>query len=108
MMKATAAEMDKRAKAIAKKLKDGGVDAEVWEEESQIGGGSTPGQNLATRCVAVAPGKMGADEFVTRLRLGEPPVFARVKKDRVLFDPRTLQDGEDAELAAAIVAVLGK
>ncbi|MBI2920538.1 MAG: L-seryl-tRNA(Sec) selenium transferase [Planctomycetes bacterium] len=107
MMKASVAEMEKRAKAMVKKLKDGGVDADVWEEESQIGGGSTPGQNLATRCVAVGAGKMGADELVKRLRLGEPPVFARVKKDRVLFDPRTLQEGEDAELVAAILAVMG-
>jgi L-seryl-tRNA(Ser) seleniumtransferase len=101
MMKANVYEMEKRAKAIVKRLKDGGLDAEVWPEESQIGGGSTPGQNLPTRVVALTP-PGSPDEFAKTLRLGDPPVFARVKKDRVLFDPRTLQPGEDEELAKVL------
>jgi len=108
MMRMPLAEIEKRAKAIAKKLTAAGFEAGVLAEESQIGGGSTPGQNLATRVVALAPGALGADDCIRRLRLGDPPVFARVKKDRVLFDPRTLQAGEDEELVAAVVACLGR
>ncbi|NUN48374.1 MAG: L-seryl-tRNA(Sec) selenium transferase, partial [Candidatus Brocadiae bacterium] len=104
MMKVGVEALAKRAQAIVKALKTAKIDAEVCEEESQIGGGSTPGQNLPTRCVAVAPGKIGADPLVRRLRTGEPPVFARVKKDRVLFDMRTLQPGEDDLLVTAVRA----
>ncbi len=106
MMKAPVAEMEKRAKAMAKALEKAKIGAEVWDEESQIGGGSTPGQNLKTKVVAVDPGPAGADALIVKLRLGEPPVFARVQKGRVLLDPRTMQDGEDEEAVAALKSAL--
>jgi L-seryl-tRNA(Ser) seleniumtransferase len=106
MMKAGLVELEKRATVMARALVKAKIDAEVWNEESQIGGGSTPGQNLKTMVVAVDPGGKGADALITRLRLGEPPVFARVQKGRVLLDPRTLQEGEDEEAVAALTAAM--
>ncbi len=108
MMKAPVAEMEKRARAMAKALEKAKIGAEVWDEESQIGGGSTPGQNLKTKVVAIDPGTAGADALIVKLRLGEPPVFARVQKGRVLLDPRTMQDGEDEEAVAAIKAAFAR
>ncbi|MEK7466497.1 MAG: L-seryl-tRNA(Sec) selenium transferase [Planctomycetota bacterium] len=104
MMNLKLGEIEKRATVMSRALVKAKIDSEVWDEESQIGGGSTPGQNLKTKVVAVDPGSRGADVLITRLRLGEPPVFARVHKGRVLLDPRTMQDGEDEEAVAAIVA----
>ncbi|MCE9584066.1 MAG: L-seryl-tRNA(Sec) selenium transferase [Planctomycetes bacterium] len=108
MMKAGVQELEKRATVMARALVKAKIDAEVWDEESQIGGGSTPGQNLKTKVVAVDPGSVGADTLIVRLRRGEPPVFARVQKGRVLLDPRTMQDGEDEEAVAALRAILAK
>ena len=38
----------------------------------------------------------------TALRLNDPCIFARVQRDRLLFDVRTLQEGEADEIAAAV------
>jgi L-seryl-tRNA(Ser) seleniumtransferase len=42
------------------------------------------------------------DDLAGRLRANTPPVFARIRKDRLLLDPRTLLDGEAEEIAAAM------
>lgn len=73
---------------------------------SEMGSGSLPAQTLATTLVALAPQKTGVDELARRLRLHEPPVFARIQNDRVLLDPRTLRDGDDEIIVAAVVAAL--
>ncbi|MEK7867325.1 MAG: L-seryl-tRNA(Sec) selenium transferase, partial [Planctomycetota bacterium] len=83
-----------------------GVRAELWEETSQLGGGSLPGHDLATVCAAFRSEGVGPDEILRRLRVSEPCIFARAKKDHVLFDPRTLLDGEDAEVVAAVERAL--
>jgi L-seryl-tRNA(Ser) seleniumtransferase len=78
----------------------------VVDGVSQMGGGSLPGQDLPTRLVAVGSAGVGPDELAQRLRGGSPSVFARISADRVLLDPRTVLDGEEEPLAAAVVAAL--
>ena len=62
----------------------------VQDGESAVGGGAMPGARLPTALVALDPGSLGADGLALRLRLGTPPVIARVADGRVLLDPRTL------------------
>ncbi len=71
-----------------------------------MGSGSLPAQNLATTLVAITPQKISADVLAKRLRLHEPPVFARIQNDQVLIDPRTLRDGDDAIVVEAVAAAL--
>lgn len=73
---------------------------------SQMGSGSLPAQNLATTLVAIAADGASADALARRLRLHEPPVFARIQNNQVLIDPRTLRDGDDAVLVDAVTAAL--
>jgi L-seryl-tRNA(Ser) seleniumtransferase len=49
---------------------------------------------------------LGADGLALRLRLGEPPVVARVGDGRVLLDPRTLPDEALSAVAQALERVL--
>jgi L-seryl-tRNA(Ser) seleniumtransferase len=49
---------------------------------------------------------MSAEELALRLRKRTPPVFARIQENRVLIDPRTLLEGEEEALTAAIVEAL--
>jgi L-seryl-tRNA(Ser) seleniumtransferase len=72
-------------------------------ERSQVGGGSLPGEELPTVCVALRAlgGRPSPDEIAARLRRHTPPVFARIKADAVLFDPRTLEPDELSIVAAA-------
>ena len=73
---------------------------------SEMGSGSLPTQNLPTTLVAIAPQKISADELAQRLRLHEPPVFARIQNDQVLLDPRTLLEGDEEIVIEAVAAAL--
>ena len=74
------------------------------QERSQVGGGSLPGEDLPTVCVALhaVGGQPSADAIAAHLRRHHPPVFARIRHDAVLFDPRTLEPEELAVIAAAL------
>jgi L-seryl-tRNA(Ser) seleniumtransferase len=78
------------------------ADVDVIDGFSQMGSGSLPGQDLPTRLVAVAPRAFEAGELALRLRRNTPPVFARMHGGRVLLDPRTLLDGEEAIVVEAL------
>jgi L-seryl-tRNA(Ser) seleniumtransferase len=97
-----------RAKAARLRRRIGPVAATVTLEPgiSQVGGGSLPGERLPTTLVAVAPESMEEAELARRLRMGEPPVFGRVQRGRLLLDPRTVAERELSPLAAAVRAAL--
>jgi L-seryl-tRNA(Ser) seleniumtransferase len=77
-----------------------GVLAEVAPGESVIGGGSTPDLSIPTWLIAVAA--TDVVELEKRLRAGDPPVVARIEKDRLILDLRTVFPEEEAELVAAL------
>jgi L-seryl-tRNA(Ser) seleniumtransferase len=102
-----AEDVRKLARSIASRLKRRGITAELADSTSQIGGGSTPGEDLSTTVLSVAPNGSTPDAAARRLRLGTPSVFCRIENERLVFDPRTLLPGEDSELVEALAAVLG-
>ena len=85
-----------------------GALAEVVAAESTVGGGSLPGERLATTALAITPrrGGGGAAELLRRLRQHEPPVIGRIVDERVLLDPRTVLPGEDDVIVEAVIAAL--
>jgi L-seryl-tRNA(Ser) seleniumtransferase len=86
-----------------------GAPARVVEGRSMVGGGSLPEESLPTRLVAIAPqGEANVTELARRLRLGRPPVVARIERDHLLLDPRTVLSEEDTSLLAAVTAALGR
>jgi L-seryl-tRNA(Ser) seleniumtransferase len=97
------AEIERRARRLAKAI---GKPAKVIDGESTIGGGSLPGETIPTKLVAI-PGEGGyVTEAAKRLRTGSPPVVARVERDALLLDPRTVMPGEDEALLEAVRAAL--
>ena len=89
------------AAALAKDLPAGAA-LDVVESGSQVGSGSVPVETIPTICLAVAATSPGPDALANALRLGAPPVYARIHKDAVLFDLRTIQPDEDAAVGEAI------
>ncbi|WP_461210366.1 L-seryl-tRNA(Sec) selenium transferase [Desulfocurvus sp. DL9XJH121] len=76
--------------------------------ESRVGGGSFPECGLPTTLVAVEPSDgTGADELRARLLNTDPPLVARIEDDRLLLDPRTLDDTEFSLAAGALAQALG-
>jgi len=100
MLALTAEEIGRRAGALASALASRGLTAVVADGHSTIGGGSAPGSMLPTRLVTIAHPALSAAALEARLRLGEPPIVARIEHDRVVLDLRTV-DPDDDELIAA-------
>ena len=73
---------------------------------ARAGAGALPITNITSRALAVRPRDGQAAAFARRLRLGEPPVLARVQDDHVLLDVLAIRDSEVDETAAALAAAL--
>jgi L-seryl-tRNA(Ser) seleniumtransferase len=72
---------------------------------SAVGGGSAPGVELPTWLVTIAKDAMTPDALEARLRRLTPPVVARIERDTVILDPRTVLPAQDAQLIALIQAL---
>jgi L-seryl-tRNA(Ser) seleniumtransferase len=82
------------------------VEARTLPGASAVGGGAFPGAALPTTLVALDAGPLGPDGLALRLRLGTPPVVARVADNRVLLDPRTLPEDSLPLVARVIESAL--
>lgn len=74
--------------------------------ESAVGGGAFPGAVLPTTLVSLDAGDLGPDGLALRLRVGDPPIVARVGGGRVLLDPRTLDEASFPDVARALSVAL--
>jgi L-seryl-tRNA(Ser) seleniumtransferase len=72
----------------------------VIPEQSTIGGGSLPGEILASTVLALTPAT--PNRFLALLRQGKPPVIARLQDGQVLFDPRTVLPEQDKILISQL------
>jgi len=96
MMRASKEEIGRRTEAMAQQLRYcEGLNLDVVEGESVIGGGAAPSSTLPTRLMAVTVRGLTADELQGHLRAGEPPVIARVQDGRVVIDLRTVFEAEE-------------
>ena len=97
MIRQPAAAIRSRAEALL--ARHPRLRARVIEGQSVIGGGATPEQSLPTWLIAMEGNAARAEK---RLRLGKPPVIARIQNDTLLLDLRTVFPVEEEELAAAL------
>jgi L-seryl-tRNA(Ser) seleniumtransferase len=105
MMRASKKEIGERAEAIARDLRDmHGLEVEVIDGESVIGGGAAPSSTLPTRLLAVTVRGANADELLERLRSPAMPLIARAQEGRVLIDLRTVLAEQDAAVMSALRA----
>jgi L-seryl-tRNA(Ser) seleniumtransferase len=128
MISADPAGLEARARAWAAQLAGAGVPVAVVPGRTAVGGGTLPGETLPTWLLAVGtpPEQAGpvappagdgeedgpaaapsAAALARRLRQGRPAVVARVERDHVLCDPRTVQPDEDAALLTALQTAWG-
>ena len=73
---------------------------------SEVGGGSFPGAKIPTVLVELSVPGLSADALLERLRGATPPVIARIERDRVVLDPRTLLPDQVDAASAAIRSAL--
>ena len=111
MLTASAEEIAARAETLAARLRQAGGDrlqVAVEESVSEVGGGSLAGHMLPTVVVRISSDDVPAGELAARLRAGEPPLFARVHKDAVVMDLRTVLPGEEDLIVTALGRALGR
>jgi len=101
MLRARIEDIRRRAAMWSVKLDERGVRTRLIEGESAVGGGSLPGHGLPTVLLAL---EGPASKLAQALRLGDPPVIARIEKDACCLDPRTVLRGEDEVLIDAVEA----
>jgi L-seryl-tRNA(Ser) seleniumtransferase len=77
-----------------------GMDARICDGRSVIGGGSTPEQWLPTCLIVLEARNAVAEEL--RLRQNDPPIIARIERDRVVLDLRTVFPEEEDAIAQAL------
>ncbi len=88
-------EIEKMAKNLARELEKTEIGKiNIKDDYSQVGGGSLPTENIPTKLVSIKPEKLKVDELAKRLRLNNPPIFARVSDNELLIDLRTLKTEE--------------
>ncbi len=98
--------LNRRAHKLADRL--GGIfkagSVSVIPGISRVGGGAMPMAELPTYLVAVKLQEQSGrpEELAEKLRRGEPPVIARLQQDSLLFDPRTIFEEQEDDLAAAV------
>lgn len=69
---------------------------------SEVGGGSLPGEGLATWRIGL-PGEAGP--WLEALRGWDPPIIGRIEKGKTWLDPRTCEDAEIALVCEALTAI---
>jgi len=106
MLTRTPESIEARARAVAAAVASSGVyDCEVVDGRSTIGGGTTPGLTLPTRLLALTRRDCSASALEAALRRLEPPIIARIERDRLVLDLRTVFEHEDASLVHGLRTV---
>jgi L-seryl-tRNA(Ser) seleniumtransferase len=106
MLTMTVDEIRTRADALVTTIgRMPGWRAELVDGVSAVGGGSAPGIELPTTLVAIEKIGVTPDALEERLRRLTPPVIARIERDWLVLDLRTVLPDQDRQLAALLDGV---
>lgn len=99
-------ELSKRARRLGVRLKKSIGDMAaigIEDEFSEVGGGAMPLHKMPTKVVAIKPKKVSLMELEKKLREYKTPVIARIVKDRLILDIRTIMDDEYKVVESAML-----
>ena len=80
-----------------------GIEADLIDGRSRVGGGSLPGTSLPTKLVAIT--NDDPESLAFRLRMADTPVIGRIQDGRVLLDPRTVLPDQGATLLRTLLEI---
>jgi L-seryl-tRNA(Ser) seleniumtransferase len=105
MLTLDAEDIEARAQRLAEHLQAAGWEVALMSGASTVGGGSAPGVTLDTVTVALRRNGVSTAVIERRLRTLEVPVVARIERDVVVLDLRTVFESQDEMLATMLSAV---
>lgn len=88
------ARLARRLAARIRALPDSKLQVEVVSVRSQVGGGSLPGQHLASKGVALKSKRLSTEDLSSRFRQYRIPIFGRIEDDKLVLDLRTVEPTE--------------
>ena len=101
-------ELKQQAEKLAADLEKCAAAAEirVEESESMVGGGSLPGEILASYAVTVRPDTISCETLMERMRAYETPIIGHIKEDKVWLDMRTVMPKEVETLKNCVQEII--
>ncbi|MGP8100488.1 MAG: L-seryl-tRNA(Sec) selenium transferase [Candidatus Cybelea sp.] len=97
MLAATLDELRERAKAYVSEVPG----ALATQSDAYLGGGALPRARIPSIAVAIVTEKPHG--LTKRLRMGDPPIVARIESGRVLLDLRTIAPEEDQLVISSLI-----
>ena len=101
MIATSLAEIEGRVREWRGTLERAGIQTKAVDGCSTVGGGSLPGETMPTKLLSVLVQR--PDRVASALRAATPPVVARIERDLLVLDPRTVLPEEDADVLHAVV-----
>ncbi len=92
-----------RAVSLRDQLFLAGVQSVVTDTLASVGGGAFPAAAIPSAALAFSG---DAAAFEAKLRGGDPPVIGRIESGRLILDLRSVPEGHDQALVAAVIAAL--
>ena len=98
-------EIERRSRALIRKINridnPGLWEITLEDDYSQVGGGALPLEQIPTKVIAIHSAKLSPDSLEEFFRHHDPPILGRIHKERLCFDLRTVQKGEEKDLLRA-------
>lgn len=105
-------EIDRLARKLFNQIKEldieGDIKLTIEDNFSEIGGGSMPLEELSSKTIVIEPENISSQRFEEGLRSYKIPVIARLYRDRIYLDIRTIKEEEFPIIVEAIKETLEK
>ena len=104
------AQAESLRKAISASIPEGSCVASVVTSIARAGGGSLPMYDVPSYAVEIEPSGWSAQECAAYLAQNRrTPIIARINREKMLFDARTLMNNEEVEeIATAFASFLAR
>ncbi|MEP6946556.1 MAG: L-seryl-tRNA(Sec) selenium transferase [Acidobacteriota bacterium] len=109
MLAATYDTLEERCRSFVQRYPGSGDFVfDIVHGHSVVGGGSAPDTHPSSPLIAISHPAISAEGLTAMLRNSKPPVIARIEKDRVHLDLRTVSVEDECELLAALTHFEGQ
>ena len=89
-------------KIIQENITNNPLNIEIEDSYSEVGGGSLPLTKLPTKCIVLSSDSYSIESIERLLRSYTTPIVARIFKDKIYFDLRTIKREEFEELVQGL------
>ncbi len=90
--------LENKAKVLYNQIIDNieceNCEIEIVDDYSEVGGGSLPLEKLETKCIRISLEGLSIAEFEEHLRNYKIPIIARVYREKLYIDLRTVKEDE--------------